>query len=315
MPVEERVRQLGERFVHAIERQEWLDKPSYSFEHGFGLVLNLFGGGTQRVRNLLHGQWLGHPLHPLLTDIPLGAWTATSALDLGSRLWPRRQFDDGAQLTTGVGLAGAVATAITGVADWQFTHDYARRVGVMHATLNTAALSLYLASWLQRRRGEHDSGRVWGALGYGVVLTGAYLGGTLVYRHRTGVDHSNRDMLPAEFVPVLAADELEEGQSRRVSPQGMDILLVRTNGSIHGLSDSCAHLGAPMSQGWIHQGAIVCPWHGSRYKLDTGDVVRGPATAPLSRFETRVRDGQIEVRRAPEVPESYPGRMVRSSGE
>jgi nitrite reductase/ring-hydroxylating ferredoxin subunit len=73
-------------------------------------------------------------------------------------------------------------------------------------------------------------------------------------------------------------------------------MLVRAGGRIHALANTCSHLGGPLCEGTLHEGGVVCPWHGSRFDLETGEVLDGPAVFPAPRFETRVRDGRIELR-------------------
>lgn len=303
-------RPSGDRIVAVIEGQDWLDKPSYKIEHGMTLVLNLLGPAGVRVRDFLHGRWFGHPLHPMLTDIPVGAWTAALVLDGMAVLAPRPAgFKDAARAAVGAGLAGATVAALAGLADWQFTHDNARRVGLVHGTLNAAATGLYSLSWVQRRRGADHRARWAGAAGWAVMAASSYLGGSLVYRHRIGVDHSDKELEPRQFTPVLAEGELGT-EPRQVQAHGIAVVLARADGAIYALGEHCPHLGGPLSKGHLSRGQIICPWHGSRFDLATGACRRGPATTGPPRFATRVRAGQIEVRRIPPVPTAPPGRVL-----
>lgn len=309
------VRRVGERATHAIQSQRWLDRPGYSLEHGVALAFALLGAAARPAQDLLHGTWLGHPLHPTLTDVPIGAWTAALVLDGVDLVRPRSPgAGQAARIAVGVGLVGGVGSALTGLTDWQHTHDNARRLGIAHGALNAAALGLYTRSWLDRRRGRPGRARLAGAVGYGLVLASGYLGGDLVFRHRVGVDHADPDRLePRDFVPVLPETELYDGIPRRVQGAGAAMVLIRHNGSIHAVGEHCPHLGAPLSQGWLYRDQLVCPWHGSRFDPSTGEVRSGPATAPLPCFQTRVRAGQVEVRRIPPVPEASPGTTVSGS--
>lgn len=207
-------------------------------------------------------------------------------------------------------MTGAAAAAVTGLTDWQYTHDNARRVGLVHGALNAVALGVYGWSWRERRHGRQRRARWAGRLGYLVVLTSQYLGGVLVYRHLVGTDHSDKQLEPRQFVPVLALDELVEGTPHMVRVEDVDVVLIRTDGHVHALGKRCSHLAGPLDQGWVYQGTLVCPWHGSRFDLVTGENVRGPATAPLPCFQTRVRDGQIELRREPPAPSTPPGSVL-----
>jgi len=119
---------LMESATRASERLIWLDRPSYRLEHTMALAFTLLGGAGDRVRNVLNGTNIGHPLHPAVATVPVGAWTAAVALDVVDMLSPRPAgFRDATRLTVGVGVAGSAAAALTGLADWQYTHDETRR--------------------------------------------------------------------------------------------------------------------------------------------------------------------------------------------
>jgi nitrite reductase/ring-hydroxylating ferredoxin subunit len=307
-----RVSQFGERLSHAIEAQGWLDRPSYKLEHGLALTLNLFGDAGQRLRNALHGTWLGHPLHAALTDVPVGAWTAAAVFDVADLAGrgSRTEYAGAARGAIGVGLVGAGASALTGLTDWQYTHDNARRLGLAHALLNVGATGLLAMSWRARGRGAMARGRALGGTGYLLTLAGGYLGGTLVSRHRIGVDHSDNRLEPRTYTAVLQEQELPDGQPIEVEVAGSTVTLVRHDGRVHALSAHCPHLGGPLSGGWLYEGSLVCPWHGSRFDLATGQVRAGPATAPIACLDARVRDGRIEIRRQPPIPQAPPGSVV-----
>jgi nitrite reductase/ring-hydroxylating ferredoxin subunit/uncharacterized membrane protein len=305
------LKDLAERAVALIEGQGWLDKPSYKLEHGIGTALNLLGGAGRPVRDLLHGTWLGHPLHPVLINLPVGAWTVTAVLDGVDALAPGSGgVRDAARTSVGIGLVGAAGAAVAGLNDWQYTEGGPRRLGLVHGLLNTIAFGACTASWLERRRGRHERGRLLGGAGYAMTLTSAYLGGVLVYRHRIGVDHADRQLEPRDFVAVLPAAELAEGRPRAADAGGVTVVLVRSGGRIHALGGHCAHQGGPLAEGVVHHDGISCPWHGSRFALATGQALNGPATTPLPCFETRIRDGRVEVRRRPRVPTAPPGAVI-----
>jgi nitrite reductase/ring-hydroxylating ferredoxin subunit/uncharacterized membrane protein len=286
--------------LDAIEGNGRLDRPGHRLEQGLAFAENLAGITRSRARGFLHGVWLGHPLHPVLTDLPIGSWTTALVLDLTGQ-------KRAARAAVGVGLTGALAAAVTGLHDWQHTHDDARRVGMVHGTLNTLALVLYGWSWWQRGRGHHLRGRLAALFGYPVIMASGFLGGTLVYRHRVGVDQTERQLDPRHFTPVLAERDLTDNRPHRVRAGDVEVVLVRADGRIHALENACPHLGGPLSQGWLRDGSITCPWHGSEFELRSGESLNGPAVAPAPCFQTRVRDGWIEVRRAPKATGSPPG--------
>lgn len=294
MAIQTKLQQLGEAAIESVERQDWLEPIAEGLQRAVVSAYQAGGSTGRGIRDFLHGTWLGHPLHPVLTDIPLGAWTVAAILDLSSCDRAARH-DQAADAAIGIGLVGAVGAAVTGVTDWQHTSAEDRRVGLLHGLLNISAAGLYAISLGLRLRGARASGRATAGLGFTVALAAAYLGGHLVFRKRLGVDHAPR-VEWEDFVAVLPERELMESAPRRVDVRGVPVVLVRQGNRIHALADSCAHLGGPLSEGQVDAGSVRCPWHGSRFALDDGRVLEGPSTFTQPCFEARVRDGQIEVR-------------------
>jgi nitrite reductase/ring-hydroxylating ferredoxin subunit/uncharacterized membrane protein len=288
------VQQIGETAIQALERQEWLDVVGDRLQQAVAGVFRSAGDVGRRTRDFLHGTWLGHPLHPVLTDIPIGAWTTALVLDAAGG--NAKGVSRAADAAIGLGIAGAVGAAVTGLTDWHHTVGRDRRVGLGHALLNTAALSLYVTAFTLRRRGARDVGRGLAGLGFVVAMGAAYIGGNLVYRRRIGVDHASRPEPWSDFVAVLADADLGEGETRRIEARGIPAVLVRRAGRVYALGDACAHLGGPLSEGRVEGAAIRCPWHGSLFALADGEVLEGPSTYPQTCFDVRIRAGQIEVR-------------------
>ena len=243
-------------------------------------------------KNFLHGTWLGHPLHPVLTDIPVGAWTAAQVLDaIGA--------DDAADIAIGVGLVGALASAVTGLADWSETDDRARNIGLVHGVLNVIATGLYTASLITRKRkSSRQTGVALSMLGYATAFASAYLGGHLVFAEQIGVDHTATadQKKPAKFTRAMKAEDLKENKPTKCVVDGVPILLFKRGDEIYGITETCPHLGGPLSEGKVINGAIECPWHGSQLALDDGHVVDGPTAYPARCFDVRVRGAYIEVR-------------------
>lgn len=247
------------------------------------------------VKNALTGRWLGHPVHPLLTDIPIGAWTAAAVLDL---LGPRGSQKSADSLVA-VGLVAAVPTVATGAADWaDYSDDRVHRVGVVHATSNTVAAVCYLASLVARRRGKRARGLALSYAGLGAVAVGGYLGGHLAYGLASGMDRTTFVEGPADWVEVIEESALSDGEPHRVHAGGVGIVMVRRDGVLHALAETCSHMGGPLHQGDVVDGCIRCPWHGSTFALSDGSVRRGPASAPQPLYETRVQAGRVSVRAA-----------------
>ncbi|MCD1143695.1 Rieske (2Fe-2S) protein [Kocuria sp. LUK] len=247
------------------------------------------------VRDLLSGAVLGHPLHPLLTDVPIGAWTMAGLLDLVGG----RAAAPAADVLVATGVVAAVPTAATGLHDWSDTRGAPRRVGLVHAAANSAALGLYTASLLARLRGRRTAGKALGLAGLGALTAGGYLGGHLSYVEGVGVNRTAWRRGPARWTDVAAAGELPEGEPRRVVAGRVSLVLVREGERIHALDSVCSHMGGPLDEGEVAGGCVRCPWHGSVFRLVDGSVVHGPATSPQPAYETRVEQDRVQVRARP----------------
>ena len=279
-----------------ISEQNWLGP----VETALGAVADtIFLKGvpfSKKLRNIFHGTWLGHPLHPVITDVPIGAWTAAAALDVYELATGDDSFADGADAAVGIGLIGAAGAALTGLNDWNDTSDKPRRVGALHATINIAATVFYLGSWWQRRNGCRTAGLTTGLAGYALSFAGAYLGGHLVYNERIGVNHAPEE-LPEKFVPLMKEAELPEDKMVKADADGVPVFVVKHSGRIFVLAEKCSHLGGPLSEGEFDGKSVTCPWHGSKFSIKDGSVIDGPATYSQPCFQVRVRDGQIEVKK------------------
>jgi len=282
--------------IEKVTQQEWL-KPVEEDLQGFVHKAFAFPGGRQ-VKNFLHGTWIGHPLHVILTDIPIGAWTTAIVFDALDSMSRRRRYTVAADAAVTLGLVGAVGAAATGLTDWQDVDPPARRIGLVHGLLNVASVALFAGSLFARRRGNRTSGRGLAALGYAVSMAAARLGGNLVYGQKVGVDHTSSEKLPENFSPVLSESDLEEGKPIRADYNGTPILLVRRGSETYALAETCSHLGGPLSEGKLDGDVIQCPWHGSRFSIRDGHVIDGPAVHPQPCLTARVRNGQVEVRKS-----------------
>lgn len=282
---------MASGIVALVERQDWLEPVEAGLQKAVGEAYAAGGPTCRQIKNFLHGTWLGHPLHPVMTDFPIGAWTATVVLDALGNKCARA-----ADTALSVGMIGAVGAAATGLTDWQAVDGKARRVGFLHGLLNLTAAGLLAASWIKRRNNDRAAGRKLALIGYGISVAAAYLGGNLVYSKQVGVNHTPGEGLPEDFVPVLAEAELREGEPRRVEANGVKVVLVRRGERIYALAEVCSHLGGPLAEGKLEDDSVRCPWHGSRFALEDGRVLDGPATHPQPCLEARVRDGRIEVR-------------------
>jgi nitrite reductase/ring-hydroxylating ferredoxin subunit len=247
------------------------------------------------VKDLLSGTWLGHPLHPVLTDVVVGAWTSSFILDL----IPGKKHRKASDRLVDAGILAALPTAVAGLSDWTDTWGGARRVGVVHASANVLALWLYATSSLNRKRGRRLRGRMLSMSGFGVILGSAYLGGHLSFAKGIGVDQNAFEEPPTDWQPVIPSEELQEDEPTPVMVGNAEILLLRRGGTIHAISNRCSHRGCSLHEGnFSGENRVVCPCHGSTFSLDDGSVLHGPATGPQPAYLTRIREGKVEVRLA-----------------
>ena len=282
-----------------IERQGWLEPVGEVIQKVVGGLYGGLGRPGRTLKSLAHGTWpLGHPLHPALTDVPLGAWVVVAVAD-AARLAGAPVPAGAAGLALLVGCAAAVPAAITGYTDHHETYAVERRVATLHGLLMTLALVLMLAS-LAIRAEPGWPGRPLApgisALGLLVALVGAYLGGHLPFGMGTMVNRNAFIHGPEEFEDVAASADLAEGDRLRVQAGTAAVLLVRLGGRLHAISAVCSHAGGPLDEGSLEGDVVTCPWHGSRFCVRDGSVREGPATFAQPRYEVRETGGRIGVR-------------------
>jgi len=245
------------------------------------------------VKDLLSGTWLGHPLHPMLTDIPIGSWTSAFVLDLFGGRSSRRAAD----ALVGIGVVTALPTAAAGLSDWSDTMGEERRIGLVHAGGNVVAVACYACSWVLRRRGRRVKGVAMGMLGATAATLGGYLGGHLSYRNGVGVNRNAWTTGETDWTTVMPEVELRFGEPAVARVGDDDVLLVREGSGISAIGDTCSHAGGPLHEGPVSDGCVTCPWHGSVFGLSDGGVVHGPATDPQPAYDVRAAGGQVSVRR------------------
>jgi nitrite reductase/ring-hydroxylating ferredoxin subunit/uncharacterized membrane protein len=242
------------------------------------------------VRDALHGVWLGHPLHPVLAQAPVGAWLSAAVLDAGSSTEGEAQR----RRLVAFGLMTAAAAALAGAADWSEQHEQQMRVGVVHAAANVTAAGFYGASLLTRRPAASRALRL---AGLAAVAAGGLLGGHISFRLSGGANQAEpvphlvepgwHDLMPAAGLP--AADPV------KAMLGDVPLVVIRDGSAVHVLAGRCSHLSGPLFEGEVDGGCLICPWHGTAFRIADGSVARGPATAPQPVLRTRIRDGIIQV--------------------
>lgn len=290
-------RDFSEKLVDVITRATAIR----NFAKGLQRPLNaiFLEGPLRPVKNLANGTWLQHPLHPLLTDVPVGAWTVTLLLYFAVLFFDTGGLGIAIGLAMGLGILAALAAIATGLLDWMDVDPTELSVGLVHGVVNSLGTLLFIISWLMLAA----SG--WAAtlanfipslIGYLVIAVGAFLGGELVFRLGTMVNRNAYRSGPKDFVPVVGFDELAENKPQRFEVKGEPVLLLRRGQQLYAVGAICSHYGAPLEQGTLRDSTIECPWHYSRFSLQDGGVQTGPSTAPLPVYETQVKDGKIWVK-------------------
>ncbi|MCU1379100.1 MAG: iron-sulfur protein [Acidimicrobiales bacterium] len=243
------------------------------------------------AKDALHGTWLGHPLHPMLTDLPIGFWTSAVVLDLLGG----RRTEQAAEVLLAAGVVTAAPTALTGWTDWSELNRPEQRSGFVHAAANVSATVLFTASLLARRRGHRTGGIALGLAGSAAATVGGYLGGHLAYRRASGVNQNALAPAPDDWADADRAASADGVTV--VLLDGTEILVVAGADEAHAVAARCAHLGGPLAEGEIEGGCVTCPWHGSRFRLADGALLRGPATAPLPAYDVDLDGDRVRLRR------------------
>lgn len=248
-----------------------------------------------KLKDAVSGTWLGHALHPMLTDVVIGSFTSASLLDLLGG-------DDrgrAAERLIAMGIAAYGPTALTGVNDWadtEPTNERVRRAGLVHAVSNALALSLYTASLLARRRGARREGAFLGAMGATVLSAGGYLGGHLTLTKGVGPNQTVFDQGSSEWSAAADASQVPDGRPTRVLVQDTPVLLLRRGEDVFAIHDRCSHRGCSLSEGELDGDQVICACHGSRFDIRDGSLRHGPATSGQPAFQVRQRDGVLEIR-------------------
>lgn len=280
-----------------VESQTWLDKLAAPFQSWLLKLFGQPGEPNRKIKDILNGTWFGHPLHPVLTDIPIGAWSSTLFLDLDWLTNESEGVARSADIVLVLGIVGATGSAVTGVTDWSDLYGTDRRVGFMHGLLNSGILLTNIASLVLRLTGKRRAGITLSTIGYVATLFSAYLGGELSFAKGIGVNHEAWEGGSDDYVAVMNVGDLAEGKLTRVDAAGIPAVLLKQGNSIYAIGAVCTHLAGPLDEGTCKDGVVTCPWHGSSFRMSDGGVVNGPAVYAEPTFAVRVRNEKIELRR------------------
>jgi nitrite reductase/ring-hydroxylating ferredoxin subunit/uncharacterized membrane protein len=286
-----------------LGNRKWLDKPAGWVQKFVGGIFKALGPLGRPLKDLLHGTSLfHHPLHPALTDIPLGAWTTGVIADymaVTTNILPR----NAGTLALAVGVVVAFGAAATGYTDFTETDGLERRTAFVHGLMMTLVVAIMTVSLIFRLVGsEALYGPAVGLATAGLLLTGLgmYLGGHVVYRFGTQVDRvAFVEGGPRRaYVDVGRSEDFPEGEMKMVEAKGMAVLVVRLQGSLKAIVDVCSHAGGPLHEGELQGGIVECPWHGSRFSVMDGRCHGGPATFSQPRLDVQEEDGAVKLKLA-----------------
>ena len=284
------------------ESSPFVERLSDGLAGAVGAIVGSQRNPPRRLKSFLNGTWLGHPLHPAITDVPIGVWALAAIFDViwlavpDASVWAGRAAE-GAII---VGILAALGAVATGATDWSDTFGGERRTGLYHGLLMVLALVIYIISIILRlndARGDNAVAAILGFIGIAIVLFAAFLAGELVFGYGTGVNHTAWEAGTEDFVPVTAYSDLPENSLRRVTAGDVPVVLLRMGERVFAISATCPHAGGPLDEGSLQGDVVQCPWHGSRFNMRSGRVLTGPATMDAPRYETRVQGGQVEVKR------------------
>ena len=280
---------VGRMLERLSERQTRWAKPLGDWLHG--LMAAVFGRMLP-VRDFLAGTWLGHPLHALLTDVPIGALTLVIVLDVVGQ-------PVAADVALLVGVLAMLASAAAGYADYSTTDGRARVRATVHSSLMIVSLVVYVVSLVIRAGGPSNRTLPIGLslIGYLILAGGAFVGGDVAYLMGNMVSRHAWRPAGTKWQP-LDVTEIAEGTLVKAKVGAQALVLVRTGDTILALHDQCAHANGPLSEGSIIDGCVECPYHGSRFELATGRRRRGPTVYDQPAYEVRpVSAGGYEARR------------------
>jgi nitrite reductase/ring-hydroxylating ferredoxin subunit len=287
-------------FDRAVRSQGWLDPTGEAIQKVVGGFYDALGSPGRSLKNVMHGtNVIGHPLHPAVTDVPIGAWSVGVLADWLFIVTGKVPAVAG-DVALAVGLAVALVAALTGLTDHHETIGHERRTATVHGLTMTLvivaeAVSLGMRLWTP---GMRLPAVIVSSVAWLLALFGAYVGGHLTFAIGTVVNHNAFFDGPMEYVRVGTRDEFPEGEMRRVEAKGLPVVILRQNGLLHAMGAVCSHAGGPLDEGKLEGDVVTCPWHNSRFRFQDGRVVGGPATFDQPPLVVRERGGIVEVKLA-----------------
>jgi len=288
------IRHLSDQLVASMP---WLDKLADPLQQSIGKLFGQPGQPNYKIKDMLNGVWLGTVFHPIVVQVPIGAWTSSLILDVAWLMDQNDGIAEGSDILMWTGNLSALAAAATGLTNWVDTDGIERRKGIFHALMNSTVTVMNLTSSIMRLTGQRRSAITLAALGYTIAMYSAHVGGELSYANAIGVNHVAWEGGSDDFVAVMNDTDLEQGKLTRVDVEGIPAVLVREGKAIYAIAATCSHLGGPLDEGELKDGVVYCPWHKSGFNVCDGSVANSPAVYAQPSFAVRVRNGKIELRR------------------
>lgn len=256
----------------------------------------ILGRPGKLLQDLLNGVPIGHALHPLLTDVVVGGSTAAVLL-LVLGWFGIDQLDVALTWILGLTALTALATAASGLTDFKDTFGDEMNVAGLHGIINIIGTVLLIVAFFAALA---DSGTLLAVsllVSYGLLATGAFIGGHLVFKFGSMVNNNAfaGGKRAKEFTRVAGVEEVPEGAPTKVMLGSTALVVVRRGDVAYALKDTCSHAGTSLSTGHLDGDRIVCPTHGSVFRLADGSVRHGPATSRQVAYRARVSNGGIEV--------------------
>jgi nitrite reductase/ring-hydroxylating ferredoxin subunit len=249
------------------------------------------------LQDFLNGSWLGHSVHPVVTDVVVGG--ATAALLLQVLIWfGVADLEVALIWLLGLTWLSGLSAIVTGLTDFKdtATGDERNVVG-LHGEINIVATLLFIAAFVAAVAGMSGAAAWLLVAGYLVLSVGAFIGGHVVFKYGYMVNYNAfaRGKRAREFIALLPVAELPEGTPTRAALGATGLVLVRRGDVVFALKETCPHAGGPLAEGHLDGDTIICPWHGSALRLSDGAVRHGPATSRQVAYRARISGEQVEV--------------------
>jgi nitrite reductase/ring-hydroxylating ferredoxin subunit/uncharacterized membrane protein len=281
---------------------ERLGAPFKGFGDWVARVMDAFyrvlGRPGKWLQDFVNGSWLGHPAHPVVVDIVVGGATVVFVFDVAALLFGATDLDTASLIAVAVTALAALSALVTGLTDFKDTaKGDERNVAILHGLLNIVATIAYLASFAAHAGGAVDAGRWLSIVGVVILTGGAFVGGHLVFKYGYMVNRNAfaKGQRAKEYTPVLAVADLPEATPTKAMLGSTALVVVRRGDLVFALKGTCSHAGGPLAEGTLEGDTIICPWHGSAFRLPDGAVIHGPASTRQITYRACIADGQVEV--------------------